>query len=254
MTSCGWATCWATSSKAGSNGSRTAALTERLRIGIQMHRAIDAFSDRHPAVRRSKSILTPEYGRLSGVIVDVFYDHVLARRWPEHHPRPLSVFTQDVYRTLRGNLHRMPAAVHPLIDAMSEAIGCEGMPASAASSARFGAWRRGVRWLRRSARRAACCPITSIASPPTLTSSCRTCVRAVPSSWPSATSDRTRARRYSFFSPARCAAQRFFWASEIAFRAFADIVRFFFGPPFGRPGPRLPEPPNARGNGTSDTR
>jgi len=94
-------------------------LTERLRIGIQMHRTIDAFSDRHPAVHRSKRILTPEYGRLSGVIVDVFYDHVLARRWPEHHPQPLSVYTQDVYRTLRDNLHRMPAAVHPLVGAMS---------------------------------------------------------------------------------------------------------------------------------------
>lgn len=94
-------------------------VTERLRIGIQMHRTIDAFSDRHPAVRRSKQIVTPEYGRLSGVIVDVFYDHVLARRWEEHHSRPLSVYTQDVYRTLRGNLHRVPAAVHPLIDAMS---------------------------------------------------------------------------------------------------------------------------------------
>jgi acyl carrier protein phosphodiesterase len=87
-------------------------LTERLRIGIQMHRTIDAFSDRHPAVHRSKRILTPEYGRLSGVIVDVFYD-------PEHHPQPLSVYTQDVYRTLRDNLHRMPAAVHPLVGAMS---------------------------------------------------------------------------------------------------------------------------------------
>ena len=94
-------------------------LTERLRIGIQMHRTIDAFSDRHPAVLRSKRILAPEYGRLSGVIVDVFYDHVLARRWAEHHPRPLPVYTQDVYRTLRGNLHRLPAAVHPLITAMS---------------------------------------------------------------------------------------------------------------------------------------
>jgi acyl carrier protein phosphodiesterase len=40
-------------------------------------------------------------------------------RWREHHHRPLSVYSQDVYRTLRGNLHRMPAAVHPLIDAMS---------------------------------------------------------------------------------------------------------------------------------------
>ncbi len=94
-------------------------LTERLRVGIQMHRTIDAFSDRHPAVHRSKQILAPEYGRLSGVIVDVFYDHVLARRWSEHHSRPLAVYTQDVYRTLRRNLHRMPPAVHPLVEAMS---------------------------------------------------------------------------------------------------------------------------------------
>jgi acyl carrier protein phosphodiesterase len=42
--------------------------------------------------------------RLSGAIVDVFYDHVLARRWSEHHPLSLSAYTQDVYRTLRGNL------------------------------------------------------------------------------------------------------------------------------------------------------
>jgi acyl carrier protein phosphodiesterase len=94
-------------------------LTERLRTGIQMHRAIDAFSDRHPAVRRSKEILSPSYGRLSGVIVDVFYDHVLARRWSEHHPQPLPEYTQEVYRTLRGNLHRLPPRVHPLIAAMS---------------------------------------------------------------------------------------------------------------------------------------
>jgi acyl carrier protein phosphodiesterase len=97
-----------------------------VRIGIQMHRTIDAFSDRHPAVHRSKRILTPEYGKLSGVIVDMFYDHVLARRWAEHHPRPLSVYTQDVYRTLRGNLHRMPAAVHPLVDAMSRGDWLQG--------------------------------------------------------------------------------------------------------------------------------
>lgn len=94
-------------------------LTERLRTGIRMHRTIDAFSDRHPAVLRSKRILAPEYGRLSGVIVDVFYDHVLARRWAEHHPRPLPLYAQDVYRTLRGNLHRLPPALHPFIDAMS---------------------------------------------------------------------------------------------------------------------------------------
>ena len=94
-------------------------LTERLRTGIQLHRTIDAFSDRHPAVLRSKRILAPDYGRLSGVIVDVFYDHVLARRWAEHHPRPLPVYAQEVYRTLQDNLHRLPLALHPLVIAMS---------------------------------------------------------------------------------------------------------------------------------------
>jgi acyl carrier protein phosphodiesterase len=97
-------------------------LTDRLRTGIQMHQTIDAFSDRHPAVHHPANGSSRRHteGRLSGVIVDVFYDHVLARRWSEHHPRPLSVYTQDLYRTLRGNLHRMPAAMHPLIEAMSQ--------------------------------------------------------------------------------------------------------------------------------------
>src|SRR5689334_4250839 len=79
-------------------------LTPRVRTGIQMHRTIDSFSDRHPAVHRSKRIVSAEYGRLSGVIVDVFYDHVLACRWDAYHRQPLRDFTQQVYRTLTGNL------------------------------------------------------------------------------------------------------------------------------------------------------
>ena len=93
--------------------------TPRVRTGIQLHRAIDSFSDQHPAVRRSKQRLRATYGRLSGVIVDVFYDHVLARTWTAHHAQALPDFTQDVYRTLRANLERMPSAVHPLVHAMS---------------------------------------------------------------------------------------------------------------------------------------
>ena len=94
-------------------------VTDRLRTGIQMHRTIDSFSDRHPAVQRSKRIVSADYGRLSGVIVDVFYDHVLARRWAEHHAQPLRDYAQDVYRTLNQNLQRLPDAVHPLISYMS---------------------------------------------------------------------------------------------------------------------------------------
>ena len=147
-------------------------LTDRLRTGIQMHRTIDAFSDRHPAVRRSKGILTPEYGRLSGVIVDMFYDHVLACRWAEYHPLPLPGYTQEVYRTLRDNLHRLPAAVHPLIAAMSRGDWLRGYATQRGIERAFRAWPCGVPWLPGSAPRAGCCQAISIASPATSTNSC----------------------------------------------------------------------------------
>lgn len=94
-------------------------VTERIRAGIQLHRTIDSFSDQHPVVHRSKVLLAPRYGRMAGVIVDVFYDHVLARTWARHHPQTLRAFSQDIYRTLSANLPRLPAAVHPLVRAMT---------------------------------------------------------------------------------------------------------------------------------------
>lgn len=93
--------------------------TAGIRTGIRLHRAIDSFSDRHDAVRRSKARLAPRYGRLSGVLVDVFYDYVLARAWPAHHPASLPVFTRDVYRTLQEHEARLPPAARPLARAMA---------------------------------------------------------------------------------------------------------------------------------------
>jgi len=93
--------------------------TPRMRVGIRLHRAIDSFVDAHPAVRRSKQRIAPRYGRLSGAIVDVYYDHVLAREWATYGYGTLSAFADDVYRTLHANLSRLPTTVHPLVHAMS---------------------------------------------------------------------------------------------------------------------------------------
>ncbi len=178
-------------------------VTDRLRTGIQMHRTIDAFSDCHPAVHRSKRILSAEYGRLSGVIVDVFYDHVLARRWTEHHSRPLRDYTQEVYRTLKGNLHRLPAPVHPLITSMSRNDWLRGYASQRGIERALEGSRSGVQWRRKSARQAAYWLPISIASLPTSTSSCPSCASAVRSSWQDATLVE-RVRLHSNDSPARC--------------------------------------------------
>ncbi len=94
-------------------------VSERMRTGIRLHRAIDSFSDSHAVVRRSKQRIAGRYGRLSGVIVDVYYDHVLAREWRTHGEGELAAFADDVYGTLRGNLARLPRDVHPLVHAMA---------------------------------------------------------------------------------------------------------------------------------------
>lgn len=93
--------------------------TERLRTGIRLHRAIDSFTDQHPVVRQSMTHLRPRYGRLAGVIVDLFYDHVLGRIWLEYSATPLAHFTANVYEVLLRNRYRLPAKVVPMVESMA---------------------------------------------------------------------------------------------------------------------------------------
>jgi acyl carrier protein phosphodiesterase len=93
--------------------------TEQMRHGIRLHRSIDSFSDAHPVVRRSKHRIAGRYGRLSGVIVDVYFDHVLAREWATYGDGTLETYAAGVYDVLHANLARLPGDVHPLVHAMS---------------------------------------------------------------------------------------------------------------------------------------
>lgn len=68
-------------------------VTERLREGIRLHRAIDSFTDQHPVVRRSKTRLSSRYGLRSGVIVDVTYDHFLAKKWKNFEAEDLNEYS-----------------------------------------------------------------------------------------------------------------------------------------------------------------
>ncbi|MFM9075144.1 MAG: ACP phosphodiesterase [Bacteroidota bacterium] len=73
----------------------------RVALGIQAHRLIDQFTDAHPLVRSSKDRIRAKYRHYSGVIVDIYYDHFLARQWADHHPVPLNEYAQAVYRQVR---------------------------------------------------------------------------------------------------------------------------------------------------------
>lgn len=72
-----------------------------LEAAIRLHRQIDVFTDSHPLVLAALQLFCAERRRYAGIIIDVFFDHVLARHWREYHPQPLDQFTRQVYQVLR---------------------------------------------------------------------------------------------------------------------------------------------------------
>ena len=84
---------------------------EQIQKGVLLHRAIDTFTDAHPITRKSSKRLHSRYRHYSMVIVDIYYDHFLARNWSSYSEVPLEDFTDNFYKLLEENLHLMPETV-----------------------------------------------------------------------------------------------------------------------------------------------
>ena len=79
-----------------------------IQSGIEMHRKIDAYTDAHEIVRNAKRIISPVRRRFAGILVDLFFDHFLARRWNEFHTMRLEEFTQWAYQVLQQTNISLP--------------------------------------------------------------------------------------------------------------------------------------------------
>lgn len=87
--------------------------------GIQMHRAIDFFSDTHPIYRQTSHRLAPIYGKFSGVITDMFFDHFLAHNWSNYSSIDLAAFAENIYNILRKHQANMPEKSRIILTYMS---------------------------------------------------------------------------------------------------------------------------------------
>lgn len=77
--------------------------TNDIRKGILLHRYIDTFTDAHPIYRKSKHRLHEKYGHYSGVIMDIVYDHFLAKNWSIYSDVTLDVYAEEFYQLLQEN-------------------------------------------------------------------------------------------------------------------------------------------------------
>lgn len=71
-----------------------------IEAAIQLHRRIDVFTDHHPLVDIALGRFSQTRRRYAGIVLDVFFDHCLARDWSSYADRPLELFTADVYQVL----------------------------------------------------------------------------------------------------------------------------------------------------------
>ncbi|WP_310559584.1 acyl carrier protein phosphodiesterase [Flavobacterium sp.] len=85
----------------GIHGKNFDAFPMDIQKGIILHREIDTFTDAHPIFRQSTKRLHANYHHYSGIIVDIFYDHFLAKNWSHYSNETLANFTERFYQSLR---------------------------------------------------------------------------------------------------------------------------------------------------------
>lgn len=91
---------------------------QNIQTGILLHRQIDTYTDAHPTVRKSTKRLHENYGHYSGVIVDILYDHFLAKNWKRYSKTPLADYIDDFYDTLNDNYETLPLRIQKMMPHM----------------------------------------------------------------------------------------------------------------------------------------
>ncbi|MBA4153914.1 acyl carrier protein phosphodiesterase [Flavobacterium sp.] len=89
-----------------------------IKKGIILHRAIDTFTDAHPIFRKSKHRLHEKYGHYSGVIIDIFYDHFLAKNWKNYSAISLEETASAFYENLQINYDLLTEPVKKMMPYM----------------------------------------------------------------------------------------------------------------------------------------
>lgn len=84
--------------------------------GAACHKAIDAFTDAHPVVKRSRARISSEHRRFSGVLIDVFYDYFLARNWQRYSPTALDAYTAAFYASVQPHVIELPSGARTMLE------------------------------------------------------------------------------------------------------------------------------------------
>jgi len=84
------------------------ALPAGVRAGVALHRAVDAYTDAHPDVVAARRLFAPPLRRYAGIVLDVWFDHLLARDWARLGDGTLQGFSSSVQALLQERSGELP--------------------------------------------------------------------------------------------------------------------------------------------------
>lgn len=96
-------------------GNRFSRYPPEIRKGILLHRQIDSFMDEHPLSHASAELFRARYTRFSRVIIDVVYDHYLAKNWDKYSDQSLHDFVNEVHKLFITNYFILPPQVRQFL-------------------------------------------------------------------------------------------------------------------------------------------
>ena len=79
-----------------------------IRQGILLHRWVDSFTDTHDLVKELRAAYRPNLGLYSGVLIDLVFDHYLAKDFHIHAGRELKEFQQFTFGVLNKHEESFP--------------------------------------------------------------------------------------------------------------------------------------------------
>ena len=92
---------------------------QNVQKGIRLHRSIDYYTDTHEIVLQSKIRLREKFRHYAPVIVDVYYDHFLARDWAKFSKTPLKEYTENFYQLINKYFDMIPKGVIHMLSFMA---------------------------------------------------------------------------------------------------------------------------------------
>ncbi|MCU0416620.1 MAG: ACP phosphodiesterase [Cytophagaceae bacterium] len=85
--------------------------------GIRYHRFIDHYTDNHPVTHEIKDRIQHDFHKYNAVVVDIYYDHFLAKHWTLYHTEALTTFAQNFYSYIQTH-SALPERVKELLPYM----------------------------------------------------------------------------------------------------------------------------------------